>query len=138
MNSIVKNRKNTIATIMKETEDLQKKGKINLSKSDVKTLNKFEQKRKFWSPKLLALSDITPDDMAITAFEFQNKRLKISAISGIASDEKDFDVVEDFMNMIDGNGEFNKDFKDIKFDAMEKTNAKGQQILAFTIEAKLK
>ena len=138
MNYIVENRQKTIETIKKETEELKKKGKINLSKSDVKTLNKFEKKRMFWAPKLLALSKITPENMAVTNVRFENKKLKISAISSILTEHKDFDVVENFMKMIDQNEEFNKDFKNIQFESMEKDNAKGQEVLAFTIRAKLK
>jgi len=52
--------------------------------------------------------------------------------------EKDFDVVENFMKRIDENEEFNKDFKGIKFDSMEKSKAKGQEVLSFTVKAKLK
>ena len=76
--------------------------------------------------------------MAITGLKFEGRRLKISAISSISLNEKDFDVVERFMKMIDENEEFNSDFKDIKFESMKKDNAKGQEVLAFTIEAKLK
>lgn len=138
MNYIVSQRTATIEKIKNDTQALQKKGKINLSKIDVKTLNKFENKRMFWAPKLIALSEITPEDMAITGLSFEHKKLKISAISTITSGEKEFDVVEDFMNRIDGNSEFNSDFKDIKFESMEKTRARDQEILAFTIEARLK
>ena len=138
MNHIIENRQKTITSIKKETEELKKKGKINLSKKDVKELNKFEKKRMFWAPKLLSLSNITPDNMAITGLKFEGRRLKISAISSISLNEKDFDVVERFMKMIDENEEFNSDFKDIKFESMKKDNAKGQEVLAFTIEAKLK
>ena len=138
MNYIIENRQKTIQTIEKNTEDLKKKGKINLSKLDIKTLNKFENKRMFWAPKLIALANITPEDMAITGLDFENKKLKISAISSIDRGEKDFDVVEEFMNRIDTNDEFNKDFKKIKFESMEKSKAKGQEVLSFTIEAKLK
>jgi hypothetical protein len=138
MNYVIENRQKTIATIEKNTEDLKKSGKINLSKLDINTLNKFENKRMFWAPKLIALTEITPDNMAITGLEFENKKLKISAISSINRGEKDFDVVEDFMERIDKNNEFNKDFKNIKFESMEKSKAKGQEVLAFTIEAKLK
>jgi len=42
------------------------------------------------------------------------------------------------MNRIDANKEFNNDFKDIKFESMEKSNAKGNEVLSFTIEARLK
>tara|TARA_Y100000996_G_scaffold337324_1_gene274027 strand:- start:19 stop:585 length:567 start_codon:yes stop_codon:yes gene_type:complete len=138
MNYIIDNRQETIKNIIKDTEELKKSGKINLSKIDIKTLNKFESKRMFWAPKLIALSEITPDDMAITGLDFENKKLQISAISKMDQGEKDFDVVEDFMNRIDKNEEFNKDFKGIKFDSMEKSRAKGQEVLSFTIKARLK
>ena len=45
---------------------------------------------------------------------------------------------DDIMNRIDANKEFNNDFKDIKFESMEKSNAKGNEVLSFTIEARLK
>tara|TARA_B100000941_G_scaffold290904_1_gene275752 strand:+ start:28359 stop:28925 length:567 start_codon:yes stop_codon:yes gene_type:complete len=138
MNNIIDSRQETISKIIKDTEELKKSGKINLSKIDIKTLNKFENKRMFWAPKLIALSEITPEDMAITGLDFENKKLQISAISKMNRGEKDFDVVQDFMKRIDENDEFNKDFKSIKFDSMEKSRAKGQEVLSFTIKAKLK
>ena len=57
--------------------------------------------------------------MAITEVEFENKKLRISALSSLSKGEKEFSVVEDFMKRIDGNDEFNKDFKDIKFEDLE-------------------
>ena len=138
MDNIINNRKNTIEEIIRNTEKLQKEGKINLSKSDIRTLNKLENKRMFWAPKLIALSEITPDRMSITGFEYDHKRLIISAISSVDETQKDFDIVEDFMKRINENKEFNKDFKDIKFNSMEKSNAKGNEVLSFTIQARLK
>ena len=138
LNYIMKERKTTIEKIINDTEALRKGGKINLSKKDVKTLNKFEKNRLFWAPKLIALSEVTPDDMAIVEIEFENKKLKISALSNLSEDQKEFSVVEDFMKRISENKEFNKDFKDIKFDDLEKENIRGQEILSFRIEAKLK
>ena len=138
LNYVIENRQITIEKIIKDTENLKKGGKINLSKSDVKTLNKFDKNRIFWAPKLIALSEVTPEDMAITEIEFENKRLRISAISSLIKVEKEFTVVENFMKKIDENQEFNKDFKNIKFDELEKANVRGQEILTFRIEAKLK
>ena len=138
LNYIIVQREETIEQIIKDTEKLKKGGKINLSKSDVKILNKFEKERLFWAPKLIALSDITPDDMAITDIEFSHKKLKISAISNLNDGEKEFSVVEDFMKRISENHEFNKDFKNIIFDELDKEIVKGQDILSFKIEAKLK
>ena len=138
LNYVIENRQITIEKIIKDTENLKKGGKINLSKSDVKTLNKFDKNRIFWAPKLIALSEVTPEDMAITEIEFENKRLRISAISSLNKGEKEFTVVENFMKKVDENQEFNKDFKNIKFDVLEKANVRGQEILTFRIEAKLK
>ena len=138
LNYIISNRQVTINNIKKDTDALRKGGKINLSKTDVKTLNKFEKDRLFWAPKLIALSEITPDDMAIIEVEFENKKLRISALSSLSKGEKEFSVVEDFMKRIDENDEFNKDFKDIKFEDLEKENIRGQEILSFRIEARLK
>ena len=138
LNYIISNRQVTINNIKKDTDALRKGGKINLSKTDVKTLNKFEKDRLFWAPKLIALSEITPDDMAITEVEFENKKLRISALSSLSKGEKEYSVVEDFMNRIDENDEFNKDFKDIKFDELEKAVVRNQEILSFRIEGKLK
>ena len=138
MDHIIESRQDTIRDIIKSTEELKKEGKINLSKSDIKTLNQLENERMFWAPKLIALSEITPDRMAITGLEYDHRRLKISAISSVDKTQKNFDIVEDFMNRIDANKEFNNDFKDIKFESMEKSNAKGNEVLSFTIEARLK
>ncbi len=62
----------------------------------------------------------------------------ISAISNIGSGEKEFTVVENFMNKIDTNNEFNKDFKDIKFDYLDKEKSKNSEILSFKVEARLR
>ena len=101
-------------------------------------LYKVESKRIFWTEKLIALSKITPDDMAITKIEFKGKKLYISAISNIGSGEKEFTVVENFMKKIDLNNEFNKDFKDIKFDFLDKEKTKNDELLKFKVEAKLR
>ena len=92
----------------------------------------------FWAPKLIALAEITPEDMAITKIEFEKKRLRISAISSLSKGQKEFTVVEDFMKRIDENQEFNRDFKNIKFDQLEKATVRGQEILTFRIEAKVR
>tara|TARA_Y100001970_G_scaffold195039_1_gene237043 strand:- start:1274 stop:1843 length:570 start_codon:yes stop_codon:yes gene_type:complete len=138
LNYVISSRMDTIAKIKEDTEKLRKGGKINLSKRDIKTLNKFEDNRMFWAPKLIALSEITPDDMAITDIEFENKRLRISAVSSLSKGQKEFSVVEDFMSKIEENEEFNKDFKDIKFDELEKAVVRNQEILSFRIEGRLK
>jgi len=138
MSYIVQERTNTIDKIISDTKKLKSEGKINLSKKDINNLYKLESKRIFWTEKLIALSKITPDDMAITKVEFKGKKLFISAISNIGSGEKEFTVVENFMNKIDSNDEFNKDFKDIKFDYLDKEKSKSSELLSFKVEARLR
>ncbi len=60
----------------------------------------------FWAPKLIALSEITPDDMSITRLNFENKKLEISAISKVVEGEKDMKIVQQFMKRIEENEEF--------------------------------
>ena len=138
MQYVIDERNNTIDTIIADTAKLKSSGQINLSKKDINNLYKVESKRIFWTEKLIALSKITPDDMAITKIEFKGKKLNISAISNIGSGEKEFTVVENFMKKIDLNNEFNKDFKDIKFDFLDKEKTKNDELLKFKDVAKLR
>jgi len=138
MDSIIEQRTTEIETIIADTNSLKISGKINLSKKDISNLYKLESKRIFWTEKLIALSSVTPDDMAITKIEFRGNKLFISALSNIGSGEKEFTVVENFMEKIDLNDEFNKDFKDIKFGYLDQEKAKSSELLSFKIEARLR
>ena len=138
MNYIIENRIETIKNIKQQTEELKNKGKINLSKKDIVTLNNFEKKRMFWAPKLLALTTITPENMTITGLEFENKRLEISGMTTTSPDKQDNEIVKSFMNKIMENEEFNKNFKNIKIEEIKRDDEKGQKVVSFIVEAKLK
>ena len=138
LNYTISERENTITNILKQTDELKSGGKINLSKKDVNNLYKMETARILWAEKLIALSKITPDDMAITRIEFKGGRLNISAVSNLGSGQKEFTVVENFMKRIEQNDQFNKDFKDIKFENLDKEFSKTDELLSFKVEAKLK
>ena len=75
MQYVIDERNNTIDRIIADTAKLKSSGQINLSKKDINNLYKVESKRIFWTEKLIALSKITPDDMAITKIEFKGKNL---------------------------------------------------------------
>ena len=138
LNHTISVRNNTIKSILKQTEELKSEGKINLSKKDINNLYKIETSRILWAEKLIALSKITPDDMAITKIEFKGGRLNISAVSNLGSGQKEFTVVENFMKKIEQNEQFKKDFKDIKFENLDKEFSKTDELLSFRVEAKLK
>ena len=138
MNYIFRERTSTIKKIISDTNSLKSSGQINLSKIDINNLYKLESKRKYWTEKLIALASITPDDMAITKIEFKGRKLFISAISNMGSGEKEFKVVESFMEKISLNDEFNKDFKDINFGYLDKEVSKSNELLSFKVEARLR
>ncbi len=142
MNTLVKLRTERIADVKDQIERLKEKEGIDLSKSDIESLYKLESSRILWADKLKVLSEITPDYMAITEIEYSTGKSRkgvnkviISAISRIFTDEKDFTVVEEFINLLKANPVFSKDFKDIRFISSSRFISRGQEILQFKIEA---
>jgi hypothetical protein len=135
--SIINNRNLTIEKLIDDTESLKMEGQINLSKKDIDNLIKTEGGRIIWSEKLKIISEITPLDMAITGLEFRSFNFIIKGISKVHQDEKEFLIVEDFINNLKENEEFSKDFKTIKFKGSERDISRGQEIFKFTIEAQL-
>jgi len=136
-NSIIENRNITIEKLIDDTDRLKMEGQINLSKKDIDNLIKTEGGRIIWSEKLKIISETTPLDMAITGLEFRNLNFIIKGISKVHPDEKEFLIVEDFINTLKENERFSKDFKTIKFKGSERDISRGQEIFKFTIEAQL-
>jgi len=126
-----------INEIKVETIALKKEG-IDISKKDIESLNKIESGRRFWTNKFTALTEITPENMAITKIKFINNRLVISAISELVPEEKEFKVINSFLKAINAQDEFTQDFTKVKFLSSERDVNRGQEILTFKVEAKLK
>jgi hypothetical protein len=141
METLIQLRKERIADVKNQIARLKEKEGIDLSKSDIESLYKLESKRILWADKLKVLSEITPDYMAITEIEYTTTKSRgtnkvvISAISRIFTDEKDFTVVEKFINLLKSNPVFSEDFKNIKFISSNRFISRGQEILQFKIEA---
>lgn len=125
----------TIEKIKKDTALLHKEGQIDISKKDIERLNNLNKKQILWAPKLRALADITPEHMAVTELEFKNEKLIISAISKLFEGEKEFKVIDDFIDLLKSTNEFSKDFKTITFYNSERIRSKGQEMLAFKVIA---
>ena len=137
-NSLITERKLTIDNINKEINSLKKEGQINLSKKDIESLYKLEGERIFWTDKLQVLANITPINMAITELEFDKKKFNISAVTRLSDDLKEFDVVENFIQLLEQNEEFSNDFTSIKFISSERIRSRGSESFTFKVEAKLK
>ena len=136
LSNLVDKREIRIDQIITDTKSLKKEG-IDLSKSDIESYYDFEVNRIFWADKLQQLSKITPEYMAITEISFNNGRLVISAVSQVNPDEKDFKVIDHFVNLLKDTEEFNKDFAEIKFQNSERIVSRNVEVLTFQVFAKI-
>ena len=138
LSSIIEEREIRIENLNAKFLILKSESKINLSKGDVESLYKFDGKRIFWAPKIMALTNLTPENMSITQIQFSRKKLNISAITELEEDVKEFDVVESFISKLKSSDEFFADFESIRFLNSSQDNVKGHKTFTFKIEAKLK
>ena len=138
LSSIIEEREIRIKNLDAKFLILKSESKINLSKGDVESLYKFDGKRIFWAPKIMALTNLTPENMSITQIQFSRKKLNISAITELEEDVKEFDVVESFISKLKSSDEFFADFESIRFLNSSQDNVKGHKTFTFRIEAKLK
>ena len=136
LNTLIEKREERIEQIITDTKALKKEG-IDLSKNDIESYYELENNRIFWSDKLQKLSFITPEYMAITEINYNNGRMIISAVSQINPDEKDFKVIDRFVNLLKNTQEFNKDFVEIKFQNSERIISRGMEVLSFQVFAKI-
>jgi Tfp pilus assembly protein PilN len=136
-NNIINERSQNIENLENNIRKMQKNADINLSKKDIESLFKFESQRQYWTPKLQALAELTPLNMVLTELEFSKKKLKITAMTKLEDNVKEFDVIEEFMNLIKENENFNNNFKDIKFVSSSREKTNKSPTLSFKVEAKL-
>ncbi|MBC8213513.1 MAG: PilN domain-containing protein [Candidatus Marinimicrobia bacterium] len=135
LSTLVNLRENRIEDVIDQSNALKKEG-INLSKKDIESLHKIETNRILWAEKLKIIANITPEHMAITELEFRNNRLIITAISRVYSDKKDFDVVNELINLLTNNELFSRDFPEIQFKSSDRRTTREQEYLLFQVEAK--
>ena len=138
INQLIDVRRSNIANLNNKIDQLKKEGAIDLSKKDIEMLFLFESKRNYWTPKIQALADLTPIKMAITELEFSKNNLMITSITRLEKGIKEFDVIENFINLIKNEPNFKDDFESIKFINSSKEKSKGQETFTFKIEAKMK
>ena len=136
LGTLIDKRNERINQIITDTKALKEEG-IDLSKTDIETYYDFEVNRIFWANKLQQLSKITPDYMAITNISYDNGRMVISAVSQVNPEEKDFKVIDHFVNLLKNTEEFNKDFAEIKFQNSERIVSRNVEVITFQVYAKI-
>ena len=138
LSQLIDLRKNDIEALNQKINSLKKEGQVDLSKRDIEGLFLFESKRNYWTPKLQALADLTPKEMAIEELEFDKGKLHITAIARLEEDVKEFDVVDEFINTIKAHPDFSDNFQDIRFINSFRQRIQGQETFTFKIQATLK
>jgi len=86
-----------IKNVKQEILELREKGK-NLSKADIVDLAKLESNRILWARTLQLLGQLTPEDIALTGLKYKNMRLMIEGIAVNYADQKEFDIVHNYLN----------------------------------------
>ncbi len=136
LGQIIQAKQDQIQTIQQRLEELQKSGK-DISKGDVLTLARMEKERFLWGSKLKALSEILPQEVVLTLLEYNNRELRIKAISKIMADEKEFDKVSEFMDMLKSTPFFYREFSNIRFSESHRVRVESQEILSITINCSI-
>ena len=80
----------------------------------------------------------TPDDISITGLRFKRSKLIIKGIALTFEDRKDFEIIDEYVQMLRKNKEFSNNFNRIKYVGHSKVNIRGQEIVRFEIEAAIK
>jgi len=136
-NDIISQKKVEIERLKDEIDKLESEGK-NLSKGDILSFANLEQDRFLWAQNLEKMGRVTPDDIAITGLRFKREKLIIRGIALTFEDRKDFEIIDEYVQTLRKNKEFSNNFNRIKYVGHNKVNVRGQDIVRFEIEAKVK
>jgi Tfp pilus assembly protein PilN len=111
-----------------------------LSPEDIFNLANVARKRLTWSEKLAVLSDILPQDIAITELNYDGnmKAFLIKGVSKVRADMKDLDLVVSIIDLLKAQPEFASDFSEIKFQSSQRVKHTSQEIVRFEIACLLK
>ena len=136
-NDIISQKKEEIGRLKDEINKLESEGK-NLSKGDILSFADLEQDRFLWAQNLEKMGRVPPDDIAITGLRYKREKLIIRGIALTFEDRKDFEIIDEYVQTLRKNKEFSNNFNRIKYVGHNKVNVRGQDIVRFEIEAKVK
>ena len=133
LNNKIDSRRTLLRNIRSEIESYHVSGKF-LSSNDLKRLSKISTERIFWAKKLVAISEQTTDKIAITHFSFKNDVLSLYGITKLDKDEKEFDLINEFIANLKMKEQISTDFPDIKIVRSTRDVEKDVEILRFQID----
>ena len=133
LNSKIENRRVLLQDIKEEIKTYEVSGEF-LSSKDLQRLAKVSTERIFWSMKLVAISEKTTDKIAITHFSFKGGHLSLYGITRLDKEQREFDLINNFINELKSNEQINIDFPDIQFVKSTYDIEKDVEILRFQID----
>ena len=105
-----------------------------LSSSDLDLLAKTFSDRIFWAKKLVALSQEIDNKMAITQFTYKSGVLSLYGVTSIETNQREFDLIDQFISKLKANEQISKDFPEIKYARASRDKVKDTDILRFQID----
>lgn len=105
-----------------------------LSNEDLNQIAQITSNRIFWAKKLVALSEIIPKEIAITNFTYKRGVLTLYGITKVDRNEREMEVIYDFIQNLKGNEQISKDFPEIDFEKHYRDREKEVDILRFQID----
>jgi len=129
----IENREKLLKNVKEEIKQYQESGDY-LSTKDLERMASVSGERIFWAKKLVALSERIDDRVAITHFTFKRGILSLYGITKIDKDEKEFDLIDDFILTLKSNQQISADFRDIRFVKSNKDKEKDVDIIRFQID----
>jgi Tfp pilus assembly protein PilN len=136
-NEIIETKIMQTREIQKQIASFQKEGK-NLAKEDILEMSNLNDMRVLWAQKLNSLGRLIPHDMAITHLVSKDGYLDIAGVSRIYMDEREFDIIEEFIDRLRKDATFAEDFSEIKFSKFSRLTILNQEVVNFEIRAILK
>jgi hypothetical protein len=137
LDSQLANKLQTRQKFLKQIEDQVASYEVSgdfLSKADLDRLSKAFTDRIFWAKKLVALSEKTQGQIAITHFSYKRGILSLYGITKVDKGEREFDLIDNFIQSLKANQQINLDFKDIIFVRSNRDREKDTDIIRFQVD----
>jgi len=129
----IDSRSKLLNEIRDEIETYEISGEF-LTKLDLERMAIISRERIFWAKKLVALSEKTTDKIAITNFSFKGNNLSLYGITKVDKNQKEFDLIDNFITELKNNVHINTDFPEITFVLSRLDYEKDIEILRFQID----
>jgi hypothetical protein len=127
------NRSHFLNELDDEISTMKSSGEF-LSNEDLNQNALITSNRIFWAKKLVALSEIIPAEIAITNFSYKRGILTLYGITKVDRNEREMEIIYDFIGKLKDNEQISKDFPEIDFEKHYRDREKEVDILRFQID----